>query len=228
MNVYLYQNNTEKILKNIYIGEYGWKPWSNTVAYYPLKEDVLDHSWNWVTLTNTQYLSKQSLWYSWVASQWIAYSYIELWFTNQDAKFISMWVKVNSSSWNTEVWTLYKYGMSEYSPSHYDNSSISNKFYLFTNSSYYVWATSNWLTFNEWHHITIWYDWSKVVISKDWVQETLYNWSWYDFWNQVVLCWIWSRGNANYTLSECIVETVARTAQEISDYYNLTKANYWL
>ena len=213
---------------NVYIWSNEWLPWKNTVAYFPFSEDVNDHSWNWITLTNTQYLSKQSLWYSFVASQWVSWTWTMINFTNWNAVFISMWVKVNSSSWNTVLWQLERFGSAWYAPSHYDDTNLNNKFYIFTNSSYSVWATSNWLTFNEWHHITIWYDWNKVVISKDWVQETLYNWSWYDFWNQVVLCWIWSRGNANYTLSECIVETVVRTGQEKANYYNSTKANYWI
>lgn len=29
----------------------GWQPWANTVVYYPLTEDILDHSWNSYNLT---------------------------------------------------------------------------------------------------------------------------------------------------------------------------------
>lgn len=215
-------------IKNIYIGEYGWKPWENTVAYFPFSEDANDHSWNWVTLTNTQYLSKQSLWYSWVASQWVAYSWVTLGFTNQDIKFISMWYKINSTSWNTIIEALDKYGSLWYSPSSHDAASINNKFIIYSNSSYSLWATSEWLSFNEWHHITIWYDGSKALISKDWVQETLYNWSWYNFSSLVSLCWIWSYGNLSVTLSECIFENTCWTAEEIQFYYNMTKKDYWL
>jgi hypothetical protein len=31
----------------------GWKPWANTLAYYPLETDTKDYSWNNRNLTNS-------------------------------------------------------------------------------------------------------------------------------------------------------------------------------
>ena len=52
MNVYLYPSNTETELKNAYIGGdvLPYTPTSNTMAYFPLYNDTLDHSWNNYTL----------------------------------------------------------------------------------------------------------------------------------------------------------------------------------
>ena len=51
-------------------------PWANTIAYFPFKDDILDHSWNGTSLTNTQYFSKDTIGYNWSHSQWQSWSYI--------------------------------------------------------------------------------------------------------------------------------------------------------
>ena len=51
MNVYLYQNWTEKELKNAYIGNNKRWPDADTLAYRPFAEDINDYSWNNNNLT---------------------------------------------------------------------------------------------------------------------------------------------------------------------------------
>lgn len=210
----------------VYTDKFIREPWEDTVAYYPFKEDFDDHSWNWNILSNTQYLNKQTLWYNWIHSVWPTTPSIWLALqNNNNVKFISLWCKVNTSSWVAEICRIWNYGSSCWYTSHIQTD-LDNKFTVFTNTSFSRWAISNWLSFNAWHHVTIWYDWSKIVISKDWIQETLYNGSWYNFDNEIRLCWLNINWNVNFTLSEVILESKVRTAQEISDYFNGTKSKY--
>lgn len=217
----------EREIKNIYIWWYKWIPWENTLAYFPFNDDLLDHSWNWVTLSNTSYLSKQTLGYKWQFSQWNTWYSIMAEFSNSNAKFISVWYNVSSSSWNSTILCMQKYWAVWYNTSHL-NSNLSGKIAIFTNSSRSIWATANWMSFNARHHFTIWYDWSKVLISKDGVQSTLYNWSWYNFGNSVQIVWWWNNTNMIAFVSEFICESECWSADEISKYYNSTKANYWI
>jgi len=41
------------IINMVYKKKKGWKPWANTIAYYPLKENSNDLSWNWNNGTDT-------------------------------------------------------------------------------------------------------------------------------------------------------------------------------
>lgn len=216
----------EHPLKNAYIG-YVWTPWANTLAYFPFNDDLLDHSWNWVTLSNTSYLSKQALGYKWQFSQGNTWNNIYAKFTDWNAKFISIWYNVISSSWNSGILGLEKYWYVAYNPTHW-NSSISWKIVVFANSSRTIWASVAWMSFNAWHHLTIWFDGSKILISKDGEQVTLYNWSGYNFWNGVNIVGGGNNTNLQCLVSEFICESECWSAAEISNYYNQTKSSYWL
>lgn len=212
----------------IYMHSNDWHPSERTIAYFPFKDDKVDHSWNDMFLTNTSLLSKWNIWYVCTFSQWsssVTYKVQLAWWWN--AKYISIRYKINSSSWNTGLLSLEKYWNVWYAPSHW-NTSLSNKISVFTSSSFTVWAQSAWLSFNAWHHISVWYDWSKILISKDWVQSTLYNWSWYQFSEIVSLVNMWSEANINYEISDAIIEDTCRTQSEITSYYNSTKSKYWI
>ena len=108
MNVYLYQNNTEKILKNAYIGEYHtleydfrsqniltffWQ-WDNSFPYWYT-------AWSWYYTIKSGYYQWQTLWtlpseayVSWVKKITIIWSL-------QNA--ICCFVLTNSTSWNWSV-----------------------------------------------------------------------------------------------------------------------------
>ena len=206
--------------------DFWWHPSANTLARFPFKDDANDHSWNWVTLVNTQYISKQSLWYKWQFSQWATWNSYSLHFNNSNAKYIWMWYKVLNSTWNSNICWLQKYGAVWYNTSHW-NTNLNNKIVLFTNTSWSIWASADWMSFNVWHHIAIWYDWSKVVLSKDWVLSTLYNWTWYNFWVEVWIAWSWNNSNFQVLFSDVICESVSWTQAQITEYWNKTKSIYW-
>jgi hypothetical protein len=79
--------------------------------------------------------------------------------------------------------------------------------------------------------------WTNIVFTITWGKLKIYsNWTSYldtSFGNNVtgnlkIGVDDWWGFMFSWWLSELIFENVARTAQEISDYYNNTKANYWI
>lgn len=221
---------TMKEVKNIYIGEYGWKPWENTVAYYPLKEDFNDHKWSWTlyNLTNNGW-SLTTL--SWVQCAYFNLSSIA---SNSSPSFwwirtISHWINANSNSENSViVWTGWSWWV--------NTTVFSSTLWWWTlpwcSNMYNQWySTSDNISFNTWYYMvtTIGDGYWKVYLN--WVLKGTYSFSvWNWTWIYLSRRWDWITSNSRYDwyLSEVIIEDKARTAQEISDYYNQTKSNYWL
>ena len=204
----------ENKLKNAYIGEYvPFTPWANTLAYFPLAEDWLDKTGNY-TLSNTW--TAQTLWRRFTAQA-------SLNSTPSNPRTTSWWVKIASASaswWQCWVlgigWSYICYGT--------DNSKVYNKsLYIYVNANYYYSIN---LIDNQWHHIVLTNNWSNIIWYVDWVAHSLWNPSIPNFWNNLVYC-SWSN-TIDVTLSEFIIENKQRTAQEILNYYNNTKSNYWL
>ena len=99
------------------------------------------------------------------------------------------------------------------------------------------WPTTNyklaWLQLNTWYHLVwtystttgaaCWINWTKYVLSSSTSPYTWYGtWFYTEFLSNG-----WST-KAIVTLSEAIAETTVRTDQQISDYFNATKATYWV
>ena len=238
----------EHSLKNIYIGEYGWKPWANTLAYYPLETDTKDYSWNgrdgtnnWVTFSNWLWVFNGS-------------SYVSLWtwsWTNiQTNMTISVWFKWNWN-WSKDNAVL---GKSEYYA-----TSTSNCYYAITIHEgerylswwYYCWSDYNLHPMNfrntgGWSP-TIWpvaqaNKWYNVVITNDgntkkaYVDGVLYATE--NVLSTTSTVSIDTRIGSfvrynydsffNWNISAVIFEDKARTAEQVANYYNQTKWNYWL
>ena len=209
----------EHELKNDYIGEYHeFVPWANTVAYYPLTSEttVNDQSGNNRNLTN----------YNGVAFGTYA------------------GVDCASFSWNKMI--LYN---SDFPARWYGDYTISCWMYTTSNNQQVVLANwtsednvlmilmKNWyidpniapVTLNIWHHICYVIDSNHLIMYVDGVQ--VYNVT-YNV-NGGKSLWIWREtydDDANYLwyINEVIIESVARSAQEVQDYYNNTKSNYGL
>jgi hypothetical protein len=249
MNVYLYPSNTETPLKNAYIGEYkGFVPWANTLAYYPLETDTNDYSWNnrnwtnnWVTFSNWVWVFNGS-------------SYVSLWTWSwtkiQTNMTISVWFKWNWS-WSRDNCVVGKmmYAPTSYNQAYYWITVHEEDRYLciwtYTGSDWNMhplnfrttsgWSPTLWpvTQSNKWYHTVLTVNWTTKKAYIDWVlvaTETSastsstvsidtrigsfvrYNYDSYFNWN----------------ISAVIFEDKTRSAQEVSDYYNLTKSNYWL
>ena len=188
--------------------------------YYPFKEDQLDKVWSsTIPITWT----KQTLWYkfSWGSEY-------KLTNPNQNTRFVSFWVKVNSlitSAWACQ--TIFTYP-AEVNYCAYNNAtSFSNKFscYVSTTGS----TTDKWKSF--WNYSIPLWQWVYLAYGTDGTKCIAYvNWAlnWTYTTNSTLSRWMTFIRWMDLTYSELIGESVCWTAQEVQKYYNQTKSNYWL
>ena len=223
-----------------------WQPWANTIAYYPLETDTNDYSWNgrngtnnWVTFSNWLWVFNGS-------------SYVSLWtwsWTNiQTNMTISVWFKWNWN-WSKDNAVLGK--LKYYSPSlsncYYAITIHEEDRYLCW--WYYCWSDynihpMNFRNTNGWSS-TIWpvaqaNKWYNVVITNDgntkkaYVDGVLYATENVSSTTSTVSIdtriGSFVRYNYdsffNWNISAVIFEDKTWSAQEVLDYYNLTKDNY--
>ena len=200
-------------------------PWANTVGYYPLNTDFDDYSWNSRNLTNTNAtittLGGVSCAYYWgnAYSTYTGYSLIRdarttsVWMNPSD---LTDWVILQPSAYNVSprwsMTTAVRWGDIMMA----DNNSISID---------YSWTIGNW------YHVVGTQEGSTVKMYVNWTliwTKTRPSYStpnWWRLWAQFT-----AAAAAKYVgyISNAILENKVWTAQEILDYYNQTKANYWL
>ena len=198
------------IFNTVYGGEPKWKPWTNTLAYFPFENDQLDHSGNWVNISWTG--TKDTIWYTFTANATVSVS---------NVKWFCTWVKLNSASWNSWHWTFYD-AMSMWW--YLWNRSVSDaEIWTFYTSSYAK-ASKSLSDVYNWHLLWVWYDGTNTVYWVDGEYWTLRSWSWYNFGSSFYIHWV-NRWTYDCSYSKFIIESDARTQQEWTDYYNQTK---WL
>lgn len=207
----------------------GWKPWANTVAYYPLNSttNFTDQSWNGYDLTNswgsiTTFNWVSCAYYSGSTSVYSQNTSITFWTT----RTINFWVYVASNRQNPIVWT-WAYSYWAYStivlwltPNGY--ASISNY------QNYWLDGTKN-LSWG-WVNMVWVVNWSDWKVYTNWQLELSW-WYTLNSWSQLKIWWRLGGSGSEYFqwyVNEIILENKERTAQEISDYYNQTKSNYGL
>lgn len=217
------------IINLIYNAPREWKPWANTLAYYPLKEDVLDHSGNWNNGSwNPNSFADGVANYSWnsttlptsLVSSWTRT--VSVWLNGAwpyDKIVAVLWQHTNVDYWfniwfNRNAWGTYYNWVLQWPQG---SGTVYN----------YLEALPSQLTW--WHYVVAQRDISKIYIYVDGVfkWEDTYSWLsnntfylWYDHW---YAGWAWTG-----KVSELIFEDKIWTADEITDYYNQTKSNYWL
>ena len=234
MNVYLYQNNTEKILKNIYIGEYGWKP-LNPKCWYKFDWDYTDATGTYWVASWTSTFQTLSSGVKVLQTDWSNMVSLPSGITANSLSTytIIFWMKpitTNPSYWYY-AWCWYDYG-----------SYIS--FYESTSGRDYIeWKNGNRDLTTSW----VWAGWRLVCFrSNGSICDLIVNWSnktWtttapnifgYSSYNIFVL---WARNPSATT------GTSQRMSVQISNFvisssywddatclkmYNQTKSNYWL
>ena len=215
--------------------ELGRRPWVNTIAYYPLKWDLNDYSgngynaessWGTITYPNNKYADFSA-----------AYARFPNGYssgTTTDDITISLWARdITSSQWEGNMfvmgqdwfgdwwWALIRAVNSNNDYSAY----IVTWWAMQTTSAYNV---SSWV----WHHFveTVSPTNREMKFYIDWVlKETVSINSSMRIDGKSAIGKVGNyTHNVNWDISEIINERKARTAQEILDYYNQTKANYWL
>jgi hypothetical protein len=220
-------------------GWWGWQPWANTIAYFPLEDNSNEASWKVVTTTDNS-VNYSTIWWVKCANtngNWFINVSTSIFdnSSNWTEQTMSFWLYLNALPWWTSNWAF------EFEKQNY--------------YSFYFLARSNNVYRYEWNSA-----WSTIDVnipSTDigkWNYFTLVNSSsWKYMYKNGVLIWSWTwsnrprwnranSGGQNSTilgdrdrvdylkwwLRELIFEKKCWTATEISDYYNQTKSNYGL
>ena len=214
----------QKELQAAYIGEYWWKPWVNTILYYPLHDSLTDVVWNY---------PRQS----WAATYSNNMATITTQLKRNSSRFanntwnytISAYVKMTTSP--NYCWVFFKTDWS------YSSSLAISSYYTGGNSSSNIGAGVSY--YSSWwnYKASVGSNWGVycVVGVKSWTTMTVYvNWasiwtlnapnypgySWGSWDGMSIPAWV--------ICADVLVESVTRTAQEVADYYNQTKWTYWL
>jgi hypothetical protein len=210
-----------------------WKPWANTVAYYPLTANANDYSGNWYNATNNGgTFSTANWWYFGTDTARITLPSMTIWQTFT----ISCWVKFPDwqPTWN-KSFELY-----------YDRI-YSYRNIIFQCSAWWFdcYTGNNWTSHNvKSVSASFWTWWNNIILSKSWTTYSIYkNWvlvetftSPYNvsipWWNNTIEIPHLSYNTEEYSaygyLKDYIIENVAWSSQDVSDYYNLVKSKYWL
>ena len=233
MNIYLHPSGVKKELKNDYIGEYKWwEPWSNTLVYYPLNWNANDLSWNWKNGT-----ASNITWNSWwdrgcAYFNWNSYISVPSLWTNAN---ITISFRMNSTENIVNWWDFIMiWGYVWSSNNAITLMTYSKKLNIqtrTTNHNLDMVSTVNicdWI----WHYITVIATWSTAIWYIDWVSNVTNTNSYYTLPPLTnIRIWMhtwWSANKYTWYIDNMIIENRQRTAQEIQDYYNNTKSNYWL
>ena len=222
--------------------DWSWSPWANTILYLPLESDVVDMSgktWrtfttSWISYTNVWWVDSIHVWATW----WISLTAPSpLVTTASSEQTISFWVyfadwvinkRRNIFAFTIENETCVMISLLE--------NTSNMRFYW---QSWWDWWAYNVLEAWTRKHIVCTNSsaWANVYVN--WVLDSTYTWSstprgiWGSNTEQAQNIgngrdWLqysdWLRGN----MRELILEDRVWTAQEVSDYYDLTKADYWI
>ena len=211
-----------------------WTPWANTIAYYPLTENLNDYSGHWynwsfsswtityqngyATLNSASITFNGSNWYKYNDNLTICYwwrrkstwnIWISIWWWNWPSPYDKgWWLQIYSYSSSWWIWAEHVNYTSGSTPSNYSTGIAS-----FDTTNRHLWVvTYN----NSTQKMTLYINLQQVK------QVSAGSWTRLPYW---AIVW---QGWSNWDMSNIIFENKARTAQEISEYYNQTKSNYWL
>lgn len=211
-------------------GWWGWQPWANTTLYLPLDWDLTDpynqvtYNWVWTSSFATWGTGVQAANFTWsnAVALWAGKDFIDgtwectvlFWFTTtspsteQRCSFNVSWKyfminRISGGKLNGHVLTT----SNEYSVS-WTTSIVANTKYLAT-----ITRKENW----------------KICVYLNWNLEWQTNISWtfkslpYQRWQHIGAWREWNSEFWRWMIKDFIIENRERTAQEVLDYYNLTK-----
>lgn len=206
-----------------YVDIQGYEPNENTVIYFPLRDDIQDHSGKSVTVSTTG--SPTITTYNWVECCYFNWSStIDTSATNNDFNVTrAAWV-CQPSAWSMFLWNQPCW-ITQWTALGIESSQFA--LYVYNGSTWYS-AVVSWTYTGWWHHFL--YSNKKVYI--DWEYKTTF---WYSFsigWNQPINLW-WHNANSSCTRSkitwymwETFVELWEWSADKVAEYVNATKSLY--
>ena len=207
--------------------EWGWQPWVNTVAYYPLDSvnTVNDLSGNWYNLTangsytfDTLSVHFSTIWDNYLISSASAVS------TITDGMTWQCWVKADDNS-SKPCFGVMSAGTDCWWNVTWNEASLAYRIECLawsysSNTSAWDWTTWHLYTVVLSNNVfTLYIDWSQAAIAND---GGTYSYTMYLKINKI--WWMTNRGQARY--SKFIIENKGWTQHEITDYYNQTKSLY--
>ena len=210
-----------------------WQPGENTIVYYPLTENANDYSGNGYNATNYEgTFSTQNWCYLWTITSRLELPSMTIWQTFT----ISAWLKLPNwqPTWDKEFDIYY-----DWSGSYRNILYRCNAWWI----DCYTWnnrTSHNAKTVS----VAFWTWWDNIILSKTWTSYSIYlngnllgtfssayNVS-IPWWSNSINIWhvsySTSSSSAFWYVKDYIIEDKSRTVQEVADYYNQTKSNYWL
>ena len=221
--------------------EWWWQPWANTIAYYPLDSTntVNDLSGNSNTLTNvwvnfTTYNGVSCARITWNADNPhnpTAYLYWNIsWLpTWANPRTYNLWIYQDNAASSRNATYIFQWTASSnrmvYVAQWIDasgNAFISQYGSSSSNTPPTIWQR---------HNIVVVYNWSKFVYYVNAVEKFSWTYTINTSGNNVSIWWTsenqgWN--SFNWAFSNVILEDKAWTVQEVSDYFNQTKWDYWI
>lgn len=258
MSIYIWTTEPKSIyvwttpVKEVYVGTTKvrpseWKPWANTVAYRPLNSTttVNDQSWNNYNLTQTggsfgTYNGVNCFYNGGGTTGYFTLTSGAKIPSGNAVRTISLWAYTTSTDYNyqryfIEYWrhitwnAVYIANVKPTSSSSYVkyqagfwNAEYAQK----TNQPLNTWAL---LTFVYSGSMNLYVD-GELAESKS-SSTSINTTAISSSYPLRIMKWATSTSNnyqVRWYISEVIIENKARTADEISAYYNQTKGNYWL
>lgn len=208
-------------------GWWGWQPWANTLVYFPFKEDLLDHSWNSVTMT--QWWSNLSI-VNWVAE-------FDWWYLYRDGLSsvenfpltISLWVNADTIASENDIINsnVYSTGFDWW-----NNIIHNSKLRLECLPWWNQYSASPISVNTRYNIVNVLENWSCKFYVNGSLEGTI-SWTpnlrdrlciWATYW----FSWdLWSNP-FDGKMSQVIIEDIAWSAQEVQDYFTQTKWDYWI
>jgi hypothetical protein len=198
------------------------QPWANTIAYYELNWDATDATGNYDgTASNVTYTTLAS---------WIQVAT----FNGSDSKISIADPLVNNlSTFTVNVWFN---DIANNFGNVLDNQSSVNDWMLMDSidgTQFRVWlgwwsASDSSLTLNTWHNVVLAYNNGTYIVYFDNQLDYTENFTYRNWINMTIWAWVAQNRYWTWYISKVIFENKTRTAQEISNYYNQTKWDYWI
>ena len=219
-----------------------WKPWANTIAYYPLTDDFNDHKWSWTlyNLTNNTVSGNSVILttLSWVKCADIHWAYLSasfvmntlpctLVFWNKSKWTVSnsqrpFWLTFNDL-WSWWWWGLHPEGTNQLRIRYWNNTDQKTEVSYTINTNRHLYCLT---LASDGCHLYI-DDGTTTFNPKNSLQNPSNSWSPFRIWaNQA-----WQTGNSNWAywyMWDVILENRVWSLDEFKNYYNSKKSNYGL
>ena len=207
-----------------------WTPWANTLIYYPLTSNLVDQMGNGNTGTmhwTCTFDSNTGIHVTWKSSNYV--TWLSNWINNRNLFTLNVRWKLDSSqNWSYLLWYSTGTGSTQCLNISGWNWEIHWDI-RFTDGT----TSQSVITYNSnWHNYCFVCSNGTCKAYIDWVLKDTKSTSAYTNNVSTMELWwgwtYWSGRSWDWYIKDFIVETVAWSDAEISDYYNLTKSNYWL